>query len=181
MRPLYALALFVTAAIAAPLESVESGVYETPGTQAEIAARGKACIAQLVRNDAVQITGAAQTGLSIMLADPYSPNTNTQQIPGGPVIVSVDSSAVVANSRIAFKVMLNQWSVQSTLTLMAKDGRFKFRHSAILLLSRDTGLLHNAGYEPIDERAAIVKQVRSTLGQLDEKIAQCIRAPSVEW
>jgi hypothetical protein len=54
------LVLFPAAALAAEyLELVESKVYETSGTAAEIAKRGETCIARIVRNDAVRISDSA--------------------------------------------------------------------------------------------------------------------------
>lgn len=178
-----ALMLVSSVVTAGPLEMVESDVYETHGSQSEILTRGRACIAQLVRFDAIGITGAADGSLTAAIsADPFSPDRVSQQVPGGAVIVTTTPDSVVANNRVDFKAYLSRQSAQSTLTLLAKDGRFKLRHTAIRSLSLDSGMLANAGYTTIAENAPFAKRVRAALESISAKVAECVKAkPSEQW
>jgi hypothetical protein len=103
--------LFASANILAhadTLDSVESQVYQTQGTQSEIAIKGKTCIAQVVRSDSN--------------ATPI----NDADIQGG---------TIVASSQMRYSLGLGSMAVRSTLTFMAKDGRFKILHDNIRSLS----------------------------------------------
>jgi hypothetical protein len=70
---------------------------------------------------------------------------STDQLGGGPVIVSSDPAAggVIANSRVNWSQLMSAQVTQSTLTFMSKDGRFKIQHTNIGTLQQSTGYAEN--------------------------------------
>ena len=170
------LALLPAAALAAEyLELVESKVYETSGMAAEIAKRGETCIARIVRNDAVRISDSASN-----LGGFGQPKRSTDQMSGGPVIVSSDPAAgiVVANSRVNWSRMLSAQVTQSTLTFMSKDGRFKIQHTNIETLQLSTGYAENEGFTRQGKwTGSAWEKVEKALQETSDKVAQCVMAP----
>ncbi len=114
------------------LEEVESGVYETTGSKQDIAKKGKLCIAKLVSNDEVKIADAS----------------DSSDVAGVDLFVDVDleNGTVMANNRVDYRRMLLTYNVKSLLIFMAKDGRFKIKHTNIKNVQKDTGSWKNSGY-----------------------------------
>lgn len=138
---------------------VESQVFETTGTQAEISKRGESCIARFVRNEQMN-----------------------NRYTSGPVIVSVQADSVIANNRLFIKAksfLGIDEVLQSTLTFMAKDGRFKLRHDNILWGIPDS----RYALEPIEAlhaKAPGRQNLFEALDNLDLQIAQCVQQESAE-
>lgn len=129
--------------------TVESQIYETAGTQAEIAKRGESCIAQLVRND------------------PFN-----ERDTAGPVIVSMQPDRIVANNRILIPArgfLTIDELVQSTLTLMSRDGKFRIRHDNIRFAFPKHG-----GFENLPAKSPARKTYIEALENLNQKIATCM-------
>lgn len=153
-RTLFIVGLATISASAAPeyLDLVESTVYNDSGaTQKDIATRGRNCFVQLLNNDAVNIAdNASSTGILSGLSAGGG-GSNSSSIGGSELIISedLDGGLVVANSRIDFTSRLIAHNLKSKVTLMAKDGRFKIKHTDIAQVQKNTGYTHNDGYNKI--------------------------------
>ncbi|GAC1369418.1 MAG: hypothetical protein NVS3B3_01220 [Aquirhabdus sp.] len=77
---------------------LETKVFETSGSTQEIATKGKTCIAQILRGDS-----------------DASPITDAD-LQGG---------TIVARNQFNYSTGLQSWVIRSTVTFMAKEGRFK--------------------------------------------------------
>ena len=67
-------------------------------------------------------------------------------------------------------------NIQSTLTLLAKDGRFKIRHTNIKYLQKSTGGSSNDGYMSVTKRWGTGwEDVQTELFALSKKVATCIQ------
>ncbi|HYC66672.1 MAG TPA: hypothetical protein VEA98_00510 [Brevundimonas sp.] len=100
------IAVLVLALVAPDyLTEVVGEPITTTGTTAEIATRAEACAAQTLN------AGADE----------------------GPVILSSDpaSGVVVARNSLEYRDGLLPWRMRSRITIEARDGRFRIRHSAI--------------------------------------------------
>lgn len=173
------LALIALPAAADTLDAVESDVFPAEGiSAAELAKRGKTCIAQTVRNDEVRIADSASTPGLFGFGLPPSTG-NVRGVTGGDVIVDADLEAgiITANSRTEYSSMLIGYNVKSLLTLMTKDGRFKIRHTGIERLQKDSGTMANDGYGPIHKQWGTGwEAAQEALQTLSTKLADCIRA-----
>jgi hypothetical protein len=162
---------------------IESEVFQTAGTQAEIAERGELCIAQLVRNDSVAISDAAPgTGiLGALQNDPLAPKADQSVIPGGSVVIASDATTVVANNRLTVRERFaGATTFQSILTLSAQDGRFKLVHTDIRFAMANTGYAQNDGFQPIHPKAKMLEKATSLLQELSAKVATCIQQKA-DW
>jgi hypothetical protein len=183
------LVLFaIASAPAAPkepeyLELVESAVIDAAGTQAEIAARAQTCIAQLVRNDAVKLSDVDVNTLG-GIAGPGE--TKSTSLSGGELFSKVDLGAgiVVANSRISFRKMaIAEINVQSVLTVLTKDGRFKIQHTNIEQAQSNTGYMQNTGFTRVGKWfGSGHKDIEKNLQALSQRVAQCMtKAATENW
>lgn len=163
------------------LELVESKVFDAPGSVGDITKRGELCIGQNVRNDPVQISDNAGNVLGMGLG-----SRSTGQIEGGPVIVKSDpdSGMVIANARISWNQLIVKNVTQSTLTFLAKDGRFKIQFTNIETLQKSTGTLENDGFSKQGKWfGSSWEKVQKTLLETAEKVAVCVMQPqtSADW
>lgn len=135
--------------IAEDMATIESEVFHAEGTAQEIVGRAKGCIAQLVRFDAVGGT------------------------PAGDVIVAdvPESGIVTANNRLPVKFWGVRTIIQSTLTVQAKDGRFRIRHSA----------MKADGLQPIRADSKNAEVADKELAALSGRIAACVTKKDSEW
>lgn len=144
---------FSTPALADTFDTYESPVFEAPGTHQEITRRAQLCVAQLVRNDQFN---HIESGLVVIASDP-------------------DAGQVIANSRTEMRttfMMSMRDSLQSTLSVLAKDGRFKITHSKILF-----AVVGSGGYDGLHAKSIFVAKAKKTLDALDESLAACIQKP----
>jgi hypothetical protein len=178
-----AIAPVSPARAAEELGPLQSAVFERPGTPREIATAARACAIKHLRNDAFQIRDSSRVGF---MSPPGSTAGDANTIPGGEVVTTFDPDAglVVAQSRITRSALFGKESVQSTVTIEAKDGRFRITHSSIGSAAADTGYAANSGYHPVYIQAMSGHaKIRAALEALTEKIAACVRdAPaSDDW
>lgn len=153
------------------LELVESKVYETSGSAEEISKRGELCIAQHVRNDPIRISDSADNLLGLGLA-----KRSTGEIPGGAVIVKADPAAgtVIATVRTPWSQLLTKNFTQSTLTFLAKEGRFKIQFTSIETLQQNTGYAENNGFVRQGKWiGSSWEKVQKALLETAEKVATC--------
>lgn len=176
-----ALAPFAAAVSAEALGPLQSAVYERAGTQREIATAARACALKILRNDAFQIRDSSRVGF---MSPAGATDGDSSTIPGGEVVTTFDADGglVVAQSRITRSTLFGKESVQSTVTIEAKDGRFRITHSSIGSASADTGYAANRGYGPVLVQAMSPhEKVRAALEGVTEKLAACIRdAPAAD-
>lgn len=152
-----------------PPFTVESGVFETVGVAKDIAQRARVCVVQHVRYDSTRLSDA--TGAP------------SQAASGGNLFVTDDpeSGIVAANNRVPFRMMLSQWSAQSVVTILAKDGRFKIQHTNVQAAMLSTGYTRNDGYRRVGEQVRGEKEVAKVLTELSAKLAECIQANQADW
>jgi hypothetical protein len=149
------------------LTEVESQVYETPGTIPEITKRAKRCMLENVRNDDVKIGSTV----------------NSDKERGGSAIADVDleGGAIVSNNRVDYSRMMLAHTVKSTMTFMAKEGRFKIRHTNIESLQKNTGYMANTGFRPVVKQWGTGwEAANEALVGVTEKVAQCVMKPADE-
>lgn len=154
------------------LEQIESEVYQTNGTAAEILTRAKSCIERVVRNDDVRTSDTAP-GMGRVAGD-----ERVASIPGGPVLVAVraEEGAITAHSRVDFTSTLRAYNAKSTLTFLAKEGRFKIRHTEIEVVQKNTGLKSNAGYIRVARSWGTGWQsAEQALASVSDRVAGCVR------
>ncbi len=173
-----ALALIPTIAWSAEyLEQVESDVQEANGTTQEITARAKTCIAQNVKNTEVRFGNSSSGGgaLGFMVQ-----GRDADRAAGGDVITSIDmeQGIITANGHVDYKGPMGvEFNVKSALTFMAKDGKFKIRHTNIEYLQKSSGSMHNDGYDKVFKVWGTGwKKAEDALSPVSEKISQCVKA-----
>jgi hypothetical protein len=90
---------------------------------------------------------------------------------------------VVAQSRVTIAKMLGAETIQSTVTIETKDGRFRVTHSGIARAFADTGYGTNRGLQPVYIGGMTGHaKVEESLRQTTEKLATCIRtAAKSDW
>lgn len=158
------------------LEQVESEVYQTNGSVQEISKRAKICIAQLVHNDEVRISDSAES------TGPFSFSSgpgHSSGVQGGSVIVDADLEAgtITANNRVDYSSKLLAHNVKSTMTFIAKEGRFRMRHTNIEYLQKSTGSMHNTGYSRVGKWwGSGWKDAEEALQGISTKVAACVQA-----
>jgi hypothetical protein len=174
--------LFPATALAAKtLDEIVSGPFDVAGTPAEIATKGRNCMVKILKNDAVTVRDSSRSTVALgALLDKGDSNSIT----GGDVITVFDASAglVAANSRHAVPGMLSVEYLRSTVTLEAREGRFRIVQTNIARASSDTGALENSGFQPVYIQAMSGhKKVAASLEQLAAKVAACVQAPAQNW
>jgi hypothetical protein len=160
-----------------PFDALESEVFTAQGTPQQLAGKAKICLAQLVKNDVFSIGDVHTTPFG-------GRNQETHEtLAGGSVIASYDEEAgiVVANSRKSWHKWPMDWSVQSTVTFVARDDRFKINHANIMAASRESSYFKNKGYEPVHPKSFLVKDITKQLGELNTAIAACVNAQAKDW
>ena len=165
------------------LESVESPVVEVPGVSvSDLASRGRLCILKHVTYGDVVLRDESRVTPYSM---PGSQAGNTTSASGGDVLQSVDLDAglVVARSRVQMSSLMMRYSVESTITFEAREGRFKITQSAIRMAMLETGYAANNGFQPVlMQWGSPHKKVTETLQALATKIGECVAAPpSSDW
>ena len=98
----------------------------------------------------------------------------------GDVILSVDEAAgtIVAASRVTYPGgITGDSSTRSTLTFLAKDGRFKIQHTNIETASANTGSLANPGYTRQGKwKFSQWEKADAALQALSSKLAECVKS-----
>jgi len=156
------------------LEVVESGVIKLDASKQEIAKRGAVCMSQIIQNG------------SVHLNDSSGWFGNSSNVSGGQIIVqnNPENGIVVASSRLDYRgKSLLTFNVQSTVTILAKEGRFKIRHTNIMEAQKSTGYIANDGYNKVGRWAGSGwETTKEVLDGLSKRIAQCvIKESSTKW
>lgn len=165
---------FTTANAKEYLEKVESEVIQMKGTKQEIFDKGKNCIVDNVNFDGVHMSDSAGAGL---FAGALGSTSKASNIQGGQVIAfaEIESGKIVANSRVDYTQMMTANNAQSKLTLIAKEGRFKIRHTNIKYLQKSTGYTKNTGYKKVGMWwGAGSGAVKTALEDVTQKLVSCM-------
>jgi len=157
------------------LEVVESDVIKLDASKQEIAKRGAACMSQIIQNSSVHVDDSSSGWFG-----------NNNNVSGGQVIVqnNPENGIVVATSRLDYRgKSLLTFNVQSTVTLLAKEGRFKIRHTNIMEAQKSTGYMANDGYNKVGRWAGSGwETTKEVLDGLSSRISQCvIKGGSTKW
>lgn len=163
------------------LEKVESDVFETKGTIAEITKKAKLCIAQNLRNDSVRITDSAPSNDTFPIVSDFGSEGHTESLEGGGLFIEVDieGGTIIANSKVDQKGFMITRNIKSTFTLLAKEDRFKIRHTNIERVQKDSGTMRNRGYNPVGKWAGTGwKKTEKALQAVSLKVAECVQADS---
>ena len=163
--------------------SMTSPVYQTEGSAEQIIQKAQGCVVRNVVNDEVATSGSSASGYFGAIAG-QGHNVNSS-VAGGSLIELSDpaNGLLIANSRADFKFMMIGHSVRSRLTVEAKEGRFRFVHSNIESLQKNTGYMRNDGYSQIIQRKGTGwdKALEAVSG-VEEKIVSCMtNSPSESW
>ena len=152
--------LFINAAYAAdPLDKVESEVFTTNGTAAQITLRAKGCMAEILKNDNVG-------------------NSTTENL-----FSYAGEDKLVANARIEYTYLLLRRSVQSKYIFEAKEGRFRISETDIgYKIVETTGTLawgssvnSKSGHMPVVKVWGTgYEEVEAQLQAVNAKIADCV-------
>lgn len=166
------------------LERVESQVIEVPGASVrDLTERARICVSQLVTYGDVVIRDSAR--VSHVSPVPGSVAGDTTAVAGGDVIrtVDLDTGLLVAQSRVPVTSMLMKYSVESTITFEAREGRFKITQTGIRAAQEYTGYAANTGYQPVGLwTGSPWKKVEAALQKLASKIGDCVAtAENSDW
>jgi hypothetical protein len=141
------------------VEKVETEVFKANGSATEIAAKGKACMAELLKNDNIG-------------------NSTTQSL-----FSYTGDDKLVATARFEYVYMLLRQSLQAKYIFEAKEGRFRITNTDIGYKQVKTnGLLGwGASVESSTSHQPIAKvwgtgyeEAESQLLAMDNKIAECV-------
>lgn len=149
----------ITANAADLLDKVESPVYQTAGTPAQITTKAKACMAEILKNDNIG-------------------NSTTQSL-----FSYADDSKLVATSRFEYTYLLLRQSLQSKIIFEAKEGRFRITHTDIGykqvetngLLAWGASVTSVTGHQPIAKVWGTgYEEAEKQINALDSRIADCV-------
>ena len=158
-----------------------SAVFQIEGTVEEIIQKAHGCIARNVVNESVATSGSSASGYFGAIAG-QGHNVNSS-IAGGSLIELSDpaNGLLIANSRADYKFMLLGNSVRNRITVEAKEGRFRFVHSNIESVQKNTGSMRNDGYSQIIQRRGTGwdKALEAVAG-VEASVVSCMTNPSSE-
>ncbi len=161
------------------LEMVESEVYQTEGTKQEIAKKAKRCIGSEVSNEAVIISDSRKSlGLFGGKIGGGDSDVESSNIQGGGIFISTDieEGTIIAKNRVDYRAKFLEYNAKSTLKFLAKDGRFKIKHTNIQNLQKKTGYMANSGYSNVFVQWGSGWQaVEKALNGVSTKIAKCVQ------
>ena len=88
---------------------------------------------------------------------------------------------VIANSRRAFTAKILKKNVKSRVAILARDQRFKIRHTKIEHLQESSGYMKNSGYTKVGKWwGSGHKDVTKQLNIVSAELADCIQNPKSE-
>ena len=154
-----ALTVFSLPAFADVIEKVETEVFTTSGTAAQITAKGKGCMAEILKNDNIG-------------------NSTTQNL-----FSYTGDDKLVATARFEYIYLLLRQSLQAKYIFEAKDGRFRITNTDIGYKQVKTSgtLGWGASVESSTSHQPIAKvwgtgyeEAESQLLAMDKKIAECV-------
>lgn len=155
-----ALALCASAAgadVPVDVGTVVSPVYDAPGSQAEIARRGQTCMAQILKPGTVDATVIRSADLA------------------GGVIVGQNAFEYVEKS-LGMKLASR---ARSTVTLEAKDGRFRVTHSDVETFMQYGGARWVPAKVWRDKGDA--DPLKAALAKISDELAACVREKPADW
>lgn len=153
------VALSLSAFGADLVEKVETEVFTTSGTAAQITAKGKACMAEILKNDNIG-------------------NSTTQNL-----FSYTGDDKLVATARFEYIYLLLRQSLQAKYIFEAKDGRFRITNTDIGYKQvKTSGTLgwgasveSSTGHQPIAKVWGTgYEEAESQLLAMDKKIADCV-------
>lgn len=171
-----------TIASQAYIENTVEKIYETKYTKQEFFQKAETCLLKTVRNDPVMLVGTS-TGYEGIFGVGNRKEA-VVSIPAGDVIRHKDTVAeiILANNRIDVKASLVTYSVQTTLELAAKDGKFRLAHNDILHLQKNVGYGTPDSYKKLPAKdkwgSSLSKNVIAALDEITERVAACIQVES---
>jgi hypothetical protein len=161
------------------MTELESTVFPAEGTSQEIAKRAKTCALEVLVTDEVAYSDSASQGMFTNSSQDTSASAG-----GSSILLDVDIEAgkVIANSRFDFTDKMIKKNVQSRVAIMARDERFKIRHTNIKQLQKSTGYAKNSGYTKVGIWwGSGHKGVTYALNSVSQNLANCIqRAAATE-
>ena len=153
------VALSLSAFGADLVEKVETEVFTTSGTAAQITAKGKACMAEILKNDNIG-------------------NSTTQNL-----FSYTGDDKLVATARFEYVYLLLRQSLQAKYIFEAKDGRFRITNTDIGykqvktngVLGWGASVESSTGHQPIAKVWGTgYEEAESQLLAMDNKIAECV-------
>ena len=161
------------------LDSIETKVIKLDASKSEIMGRGESCVESLVTFEDVRVT---EDSGSLLGALSGMANYNSEDvIRGGEVIKAIkpEKGTITANSRFDYVSGISAYNVQSIITIMVKEGRFKIKQTNIKeLLKSSSG---SGGYNRIYKQWGTGwETTQEELTKLSTRLASCISTPPVE-
>lgn len=141
------------------LDTIETEVFKTNGTAAEITARGKACMAEKLKND--------------------NPGSSAAQ----GLFTYVGDDKLIANARFEYNYLLIRRSILAKYIFEAKEGRFRITTTDIgyKQVKDTTGFGFGASVDSGSGHSRLAKvwgtgyeEAESQILALDTKIAECV-------
>jgi hypothetical protein len=160
------------------LEKVESEVYQTNGTKQEIAKKAKRCIATQVRDREVILPGskASSRGFSQFLygGGKEGKDDNTY---GGDAFLDVDieEGIIIANNKINYQSRLIPTHIKSTMTFLAKEGRFKIKHTNIRNINKNNPYTNKDHTKIAKAWGTGWRDAEKALKVVSGQIAECVQ------
>lgn len=165
------------------LETVESPVTEVPGVSAkDLASRGRLCVLKHVTYGDVVLRDESRVTPYSM---PGSQAGNATSSTGGDVLqtVDIDAGLVVARSRVPMSSLMMRYSIESTITFEAREGRFKITQTGIQIAQLSTGYATNTGFRPVLKQwGSHWEAIEKKLQDLAAGVSECVSTtPSADW
>lgn len=131
------------------ISSLTGAPVEVTGTRAELIAKAQTCVTRNVSNAGITLSGADSGSFFGSMVS--GGGQKSEQVQGGQLIELVDpeNGLLVANSRVDFRRALLGYSAASTLTVEAKDGKFRIVQTNLAVAQKSTGSMNNSGYDPV--------------------------------
>lgn len=178
IQAVFLILMFYQAHAADYLTEVESEVYETNGTPQEITSKARSCALEVLEADQVNYSDSSSQGLF-----PSKRQDTDSSVGAQSVLVDVDmeGAKVIANSRKAFTARMIKKNVKSRVTIMARENRFKIKHTNIMQLQESSGYMKNSGYSKVGIwMGSGHKDVTKQLNIISGDLASCIQKLPVQ-
>ena len=148
----------------------ETYSFEEPLSPAVIISKARGCMVNNLSNESVVARGSSQF---------LGGGRKTQDVVGGAnelfAIDDPEEGIIAANQNIDYRWLLVGQNVKSIVTLQARDGRFRIKHSGISSIQKNTGSTTNNGYRKVStQRSRGGKPAIKALDGVTDKIAECV-------
>ena len=144
---------------------------EEPLAAEAIINKARNCMVSTLRNDPV----VARGGTSYFGTN-QDKESNVQPASAFFVVDDAANGIISANHNVDYRWLAVAQNVKSVVTLQAKEGRFRIKHSGISSLQKSTGSITNNGYGKVGTRRGLGgKPAIKKLEGVTDKLAACVQ------